>query len=65
VNGEPGFWIEGHPHVVDYVDPSGRAGRLSSRLVGNTLLWNQEGLTVRIESSLSLERSLAIATSLR
>jgi hypothetical protein len=65
VNGEPGFWIEGHPHVVDYVDPSGRAGRLSSRLVGNTLLWNQDGLTVRIESSLSLESSLAIATSLR
>lgn len=65
VGGNPGFWIEARPHVVEYVDPEGRAGRLHSRLVGNTLLWNQAGLTLRIESSLSLERSLEIAASLR
>jgi hypothetical protein len=65
VNGEPGFWIEGDPHVIEYVDPQGKPGRLSSRLVGNTLLWSQDALTLRIESSLSLKRSLEIASSLR
>jgi hypothetical protein len=65
VEGEPGFWIEGDPHVIDYVGPGGERGHLSSRLVGNTLLWNEDGLTIRIESSLSLERSLDIASSLR
>ena len=65
VNGEPGFWIEGAPHVIEYIGPGGEAGRLPSRLVGNTLLWNQDGLTLRVESSLSLTESLAIASSLR
>jgi hypothetical protein len=64
VNGEAGYWIEGDPHVIEYVDPEGRAGRLRSRLVGNTLLWVQDGLTLRVESSLSLDRSLEIASSL-
>jgi hypothetical protein len=65
VNGEPGFWIEGEPHVIEYIGPDGEAGSLPSRLVGNTLLWNQDGLTLRIESSLSLNEALAIAGSLR
>ena len=65
VNGEAGFWIEGAPHAIEYIGPGGERGRLPSRVVGNTLLWNQDGLTLRIESSLSLGESLAIASSLR
>ena len=36
----------------------------SARLTGNVLLWEAEGVTYRLESSLDLELSLAIAESL-
>jgi hypothetical protein len=65
VNGHPGFWIEGAPHALFYVDPDGTVQPSYSRLAGNTLLWEQGGTTVRIEGAVSKERALAVATSMR
>ncbi len=57
VNGGPGLWIEG-PHVVVELF---RQPRLS----GNVLLWEQGGLTLRLEGRLTKEEALGIARSVR
>ncbi len=57
VNGQPGLWIEGE-HVVD--EPSGLP-----RLSGRVLLWEQKGLTLRLEGRLTREQALEIARSTR
>jgi len=64
VDGEPGFWISGAPHaffVVCY--GAGDCRQEWYRLAGNVLLWEQDGVTLRLESALSLEDALAIAES--
>ena len=65
VNGSPGYWISGHPHGFAYRDPNQRGLEEDFRLAGNTLLWEQGGLTLRIESTLSREQALAIARTVR
>ena len=65
VNGSPGYWISGHPHGFAYRDPNQRGLEEDFRLAGNTLLWEQGGLTLRIESALSREQALAIARTVR
>jgi hypothetical protein len=64
VSGEPGFWISGAPHgffVVCYDVGECREERY--RLAGNVLLWEQDGVTLRLESAFSLKDALAIAES--
>ena len=57
VNGGPGLWVpEGH-----VVFELGR----QPRLAGNTLLWEQAGLTLRLEGRLSEAQALKIAASVR
>ena len=53
-----GVWIEGSPHVV--VFPGG-----PPRLAANTLIWERDGTTVRLEGTPTLEEAIAIAESLR
>src|SRR5437660_773596 len=65
VNGSPGYGISGHPHGFAYRDPNQRGLEEDFRLAGNTLLWEQGGLTLRIESALSREQALAIARTVR
>jgi len=65
VNGTPGFWLEGAPHALAYRDPSGQFETAPLRLAGNTLAWNQGDLTLRIESALTKEEALKIASSVR
>lgn len=55
VGGQPGIWVEGK-HVV--AEPFGMP-----RLSGNVLLWEQDGLTLRLEGRLDKERALDIARS--
>ncbi len=64
VAGSPGFWIEGGPHEVSFVDADGSTLTDSTRLAGNVLIWAAGGRTYRLESSLTLDQSLAIAESL-
>jgi hypothetical protein len=57
VDGQPGIWVEG-THVV---------GELFGlpRLAGNVLLWEQDGLTLRLEGRLTKEQALEIARGVR
>ena len=57
VDGQPGIWVEGR-HVV-----SGLFGE--PRLAGNVLLWEQEGLTLRLEGRFTKEQALDLARSVR
>lgn len=65
VNGNRGFWISGAPHGFLYNDPNGDTREETFRLAGNTLLWEQGGLTLRIESALTRDQALAIARTVR
>jgi hypothetical protein len=65
VKGHPGFWITGAPHEFMYRGPNGEPVPETIRLAGNVLLWEQGGLTVRIESALSEAEALRIAESVR
>jgi len=65
VNGQEGYWLSGDPHSFLYRDADGNVVRESVRLVGNVLLWEQDGLTFRIETLDSLSKAKEIAASLR
>ena len=64
VNGGRGFWIAGEPHGLQYVGPDGEILFDTTRLSGNTLLWEQGDLTLRIEGQLTREQALAVAASM-
>ena len=57
VDGEPGIWVEGR-HVVS--EPLGLP-----RLSGNVILWEQQGLTLRLEGRFTKEQALELARSVR
>ena len=65
VNGGRGFWLEGRPHLLFYRDAEGQVRDETIRLAGNTLLWEQGDLTLRLESALSKDEALRIAASVR
>lgn len=65
VNGGKGFWIEGEPHLFFYRDDAGVVWNETLRLAGNTLLWEQDGVTYRLEAQVTREDALRIAASFR
>lgn len=65
VNGGRGYWLEGTPHQFFYRDSAGNPSTETLRLAGNTLLWEQGGVTFRLEAQLSREDALRIATTFR
>jgi hypothetical protein len=61
VHGQPALWTEG-PHSLilrsgDYV--------LHQLVTGNVLIWEEDDLTYRLETALSMEEAVRIAESLR
>jgi hypothetical protein len=58
------LWIAGAPHLFLRTS-SGAIRDVPARLAGNTLLWEQDGMTMRLESGLDRETTLRIAESLR
>jgi hypothetical protein len=64
VGGTEGFWVEGDPHVVVLLDADGNVIQDEARLAGNTLLFERDGVTIRIEGNLDLGRALEIAARL-
>lgn len=58
-----GFWIEG-THPIAFFGPDGEVRQDSARLVGDTLVWQDGGLTFRIESALPLAEVVEIARSI-
>jgi hypothetical protein len=63
VNGDPGWWIAGEPHLV-FVQVGGTDQEVSLRMAANTLIWEHGGVTYRIESSLSKADAFRIAAGL-
>jgi hypothetical protein len=59
VDGAPGLWIDGAPHVVTYLDPLERIA--TRRIAGNTLLWQDGDVIHRVEGFTTLEAALAFA----
>jgi hypothetical protein len=65
VRGVGGWWIAGKPHEFAYESPNGTIRLKTLRLAGNTLLWNEQTLLVRIEGAVNLGEALRTASSLR
>lgn len=65
VSGRTGYWISGKPHSFYFTNQRGEVEQETLRLAGNTLLWNQGSLTIRIESGLTEQEALATANSMR
>ncbi len=64
VNGNEGYWLEGEPHFFYYEDPGVGLIEERIRLVGNVLLWEQDGVTLRLEvGDLSSQQALEIAAT--
>jgi len=65
VNSNPGYWISGKPHGFFFLDPNGTPQEDTFRLAGNTLIWNQGSVTVRIESALDKDQTLGLAATMQ
>jgi hypothetical protein len=64
VKGLPAYWIGGGDHFFFYRDANGRLVDTTLRLVGPTLVWEQDGLTLRIEGAPTVDDAVRIAESL-
>jgi hypothetical protein len=64
VGGAPGVWIDG-PHELIVVDRAGEVRVEQPRLATRTLVWQRDGVTLRLEGDLTLPQALAIATGMR
>lgn len=65
VNGQPGFWIEGTPHFFFYSVGGVTVQQETLRLAGNTLIWTQGNLLMRLEAQVDKTTALRIASSVR
>jgi hypothetical protein len=59
-----GYWISGAPHAFFYQQAGGNPSEEPLRLADNTLIWERNGVTLRIESSLSRDAAVRIANSI-
>ncbi len=65
-SGHDAYWVEQGGHVVQSLDSEGRVVIESRRTVDRaTLIWEEGGITYRIESSLPQAETVAVAESLR
>jgi hypothetical protein len=63
VGPDPGYWLAGDPHEVAYLDANGTVRVDSIRLAGDTLLWERDGVLLRLEGAPSKAAALRIARS--
>lgn len=63
VQGHPAVWLEGGEHELLVERADGRVVSSRGRLAGNTLLWEEGGITYRLELALPLAEALRIAES--
>jgi hypothetical protein len=62
--GTTGYWVSGQPHLFYYLESDGDLREESLRLAGNVLLWEEAGVTYRIEGAETLAEAQQIAASL-
>ena len=65
VNGHRGAFISGGEHAYIYEDPNGTIEEDHTLLAGPTLIWEQSGLVLRLETSANRGKALQIARSSR
>jgi hypothetical protein len=65
VNGTTGYWVAGGNHYYFYRNADGEVVDGTLRLVGDTLIWEEDGLTLRIEGAPSLAAAQELAAALR
>ena len=63
VDGAPGVWITGGQHLFAVIDESGVVAVDPVRVAAETLLWERDGLTYRVEGARALDEALAVAQS--
>jgi hypothetical protein len=64
VGGAPGFWLEGEPHTFVFRNKYGAVQSGTLRLARNTLVWERNGITFRLEGDLTKDEALRVASSL-
>ena len=64
VHGTTGYWLAGAPHSYGYVTPDGQFVLDSLRLATNTLIWEVDGVTYRVEALVDKATALRIAESI-
>jgi hypothetical protein len=63
VDGWQGVWLP-DPHPVHYLGRDGRTHEQPARLAGSTLIWEESGLTYRVEGDLTRSEAVTIAESM-
>lgn len=64
VNGNAAWWIAGGEHPFFYRDADGRVVDTTLRLAGPTLIWEERGVTHRVEGAPTLAKAILVAQSL-
>lgn len=64
VEGQPAIWIEGASHTFTLLDQDGNPIQETTRLAANVLLWETGGVNHRLETTDSLQSSLAVVHTL-
>jgi hypothetical protein len=65
VRGAPAYWIAGGEHFFLFRGSNGEELDATIRLVGTTLMWEQDDLTLRIEGAPTLADAVRIAESMQ
>lgn len=65
ISGARGYFLSGEPHLVLLLDEYGLIVEDSARLAGNVLVWEDGGVTYRLEGDFSKDEALELAGSLR
>ncbi len=64
IDGTTGYWLSGAPHTYAYATPDGQFVVDTLRLATNTLLWELNGVTYRIEAAIDKTTALRIASTI-
>jgi hypothetical protein len=64
VGGSPGIWVAGTSHFL-YLSPSGALSEVPITVHGNVLLWQHDGLTLRLQGQLDRRGAIRVAESVK
>lgn len=66
IGGSAGYWLGQRDHVVGFPTiHTGAEADESLRAAANTLLWERDAVTLRLEAEISKPRAVALARTLR
>ncbi|MFL5860455.1 MAG: hypothetical protein ACJ780_06720 [Solirubrobacteraceae bacterium] len=57
------IWLGGAKHAFSFVDEFGTSREVKTRLAGNTLIWQQGNVTLRLEADISKAAAIKLAGS--